>query len=250
MLDVSQSIFKMRVKAIIAYDGSAYSGFQKQTSTKNTVTHDIEQALISLNIYESITGSGRTDAGVHATGQVIHFDLPSYWHDLEKLTLNINRKLSSVHFKHITRVSEDFHARFTAKKRTYRYVFKTSTPSIFEQKYISHYDKFNETLLQEALHIFEGKHDFDFFRKTGTQTHTSTREIYTAHYMQRGDYHYIYFQANGFLRAQVRMMIHVAMLYAKEELTLTQLQEQLACKTKHSIHLAPPEGLYLARILY
>lgn len=239
-----------RVKAVITYDGSPYFGFQKQTSTQQTITYEIENALQSLQIHNPIVGSGRTDAGVHASGQVIHFDLPEYWDDLVKLKLNLNRKLNNIQFKHITFVSSDFHARFSAKKRLYRYVFKTSIPSVFEQKYISYYEPFDATLLKEALACFKSKHDFDYFRKTGTDTHTSLREVYQATYTQKGSYHFIYFQANGFLRSQVRMMVDAAMLCAREEMSIIQLKEQLECKVKHTTNLAPPEGLYLARILY
>jgi len=245
---VSKSFY--RVKAVIAYDGSAYFGFQKQKSTSKTITSDIEKALLSLHINSSIVGSGRTDAGVHATGQVIHFDIPEYWNDLKKLKLNLNRKLTYIHFKHITFVSSNFHARFGAKKRIYRYVFKTKKPTLFEQKYVSHYAPFDATLLAEALATFVGKHDFDFFRKTGTETHTSIREIYSAKHKQHKDYHVIYFYANGFLRSQVRMMVDISISYAQKTFTLTQLQEQLQCKVKHSTKLAPQEGLYLARVLY
>jgi len=239
-----------RVKAVIAYDGSVYYGFQKQKSTTTTITHDIEQALVSLHIESNIVGSGRTDAGVHATGQVIHFDIPAYWEDLEKLTLNLNRKLTHIHFKHITHVNSEFHARFCAKKRLYRYVFKTTKPSVFEQKYISNYPSFDAEILTKALGCFKGKHDFDMFRKTGTHTHTSIREIYKADYMQKGNYHFIYFEANGFLRAQVRMMIDASMQVAKGELSKNALKEQLLGEKKHTTNLASPEGLYLARVLY
>ena len=240
----------MRVKAVISYDGSPYQGFQKQTSTKLTITSTIEEALASLHIYSSIVGSGRTDAGVHATGQVIHFDLPDFWHDLEKLKLHLNRKLKDIFFKHITPVQNDFHARFSAKKRLYRYVFKTKKPSVFEQKYISHYQEFNPKLLINALKYFEGTHDFDFFHKTGTLTHTTIREIYHTNYIERNGFHFIYFQANGFLRSQVRMMVDIAMLCATNSISTAELQEQLQCKKKHSTRLAPPEGLYLAKIIY
>ncbi len=240
----------IRVKAVIAYDGSAYSGFQKQTRTKNTITQTIEKALKALHIHSPIIGSGRTDAGVHASGQVIHFDLPEYWTDLKKLKLNLNRQLYDIHCKHISLVKPDFHARFSAKKRLYRYIFKTKRPSIFEQKYISYYASFDTTLLTEALKTFEGKHDFDFFRKTGTETHTSIREIYHTNYVQRGDYHFIYFCANGFLRSQVRIMVDAAMSCAQDKIDLVQVQEQLHCQFKYTSKLAPPEGLYLARILY
>lgn len=240
----------MRVKAVLAYDGSAYYGFQKQTTTSKTITGAIEKVLRSLQIDSSIVGSGRTDAGVHATGQIIHFDLPEFWSDLDRLKLNINRKLTEIQFKHISTVPDDFHARFSAKKRLYRYVFKIDKPSVFEQKYIAHYPKFDEALLTQALALFIGEHDFNYFQKTGSITHTTVREIYQASYLQRDNYYYIYFQANGFLRSQVRMMIEAAMQCAKEEITTKQLLEQIACQEKHSTALAPPEGLYLARILY
>jgi tRNA pseudouridine38-40 synthase len=240
----------MRVKAVIAYDGSHYFGFQKQTSTPATITTTIEKALKELKIFSSITGSGRTDAGVHATGQVIHFDLPEYWSDLKKLKLNLNRKLNDIHIKHITQVSEDFHARFSAKKRLYRYVFKTIRPSVFEQGYISYYKPFDTAKLLDALKCFEGEHDFNYFRKTGSETHTSTRTIYDANYVMRNGYHFIYFQANGFLRSQVRMMVDAAISYAQDKISLTSLQEQIDVKRQHTTKLAPPEGLYLAKILY
>ena len=240
----------MRVKAVIAYDGSVYQGFQKQSSTDKTVTSDMEKALRSLQIESSIVGSGRTDAGVHATGQVIHFDLPEFWSDLDKLKLNLNRKLSQIQFKHISSASNDFHARFSAKKRLYRYVFKTQKPSVFERKYISYYPEFNAALLAQALELFVGEHDFDHFHKTGTVTHTTVREIYKTNYIQRNNYHYIYFQGNGFLRSQVRMMVDAAMQYARGDMTAKQLKEQIECQEKHTTRLAPPEGLYLAKILY
>lgn len=240
----------MRVKAVIAYDGSVYHGFQKQTITDKTITGTIEKALRSLQIDSSIVGSGRTDAGVHATGQVIHFDLPEFWSDLNKLKLNLNRKLKDIQFKHISSASHDFHARFSAKKRLYRYVFKTQKPSVFEQKYISYYPEFDKALLIQVLALFVGEHDFDYFHKAGSITHTTVREIYKTNYIQRNNYHYIYFQANGFLRSQVRMMVEAAMQSARGKMTTKQLLEQIECQKKHTTRLAPSEGLYLAKILY
>lgn len=243
-------VFLVRVKAVIAYDGSVFSGFQRQKSTKRTVTSSIESALRSLKIDSEITGSGRTDAGVHASGQVIHFDLPAYWQDLEKLKLNLNRKLEAVFFKHIAKAEEGFHARFSAKKRLYRYVFKTQTPSVFERNYISHYDTFDALQLQKALACFIGEHDFKYFHKTGSDPHTTVRKIYRAHYHHKNKYHFIYFEANGFLRSQVRMMVESAMLCAQGKMQLSQLQEQIHGIKKYNERLAPPEGLYLAKILY
>ena len=240
----------MRVKAVVAYDGSCFEGFQRQTRTPRTVTTAIEKALQSLHIDSQITGSGRTDAGVHATGQVIHFDLPYYWQDLHKLRYELNRKLNAVHFKHVTPVSERFHARFDAKKRVYRYLFKTTKPSLFERNYVSHYPPFDPHTLADALQTFEGEHDFVYFHKTGADPHTTRRHIYRSYYRTYGTCHAIYFEANGFLRSQVRMMVDAAMRCATGEMDLMQLKMQLAGKARYTTALAPGNGLYLARVLY
>ena len=240
----------MRVKAIIAYDGGDFLGFQQQKSTKNTVTTNIENALKNININSAIIGSGRTDAGVHASGQVISFDIPPYWSDLTRLKKELNRKLKRIYIKQISKVDNNFHARFNAKKRIYRYIFKQKLPSIFEENYISHYPSFDPEIVTKALKLFEGEHDFKYFQKSGSIVHTTTRKIYSTNFIKRGDYYYIYFQANGFLRAQVRIMIGAIMLCADNRLTLTQLQEQIDVTKKHITSLAPPEGLYLARVIY
>ena len=240
----------MRVKATIAYDGSYFKGFQKQKSTKQTITSEIESALRSVGIHDDIRGSGRTDAGVHATGQVIDFEVPKFWKDLNRLKTALNRKLKHISFKHLCFVDEDFHSRFSAKKRVYRYVFKISQPSVFEQNYISYFPSFDTQKLELALKAFEGEHDFSNFIKIGSITHTNVREIYKAYYRHHKGYHFIYFEANGFLRSQVRMMVAFAMQVATQEKSLLELEEQLYLHTRHSTKLAPPEGLYLARIVY
>jgi len=240
----------MRVKASIAYDGSYFQGFQKQKSTSRTITSQIEIALSSMGINSPIRGSGRTDAGVHATGQIIDFEIPSFWKDLSKLKVALNRKLTHIAFKNISFVEQNFHARFSAKRRVYRYVFKTIQPSVFEEKHISFYPKFNEKKLQNALAMFKGEHDFSNFIKTGSVTHTNIRIIYKAYYRPYKNYHLIYFEANGFLRSQVRMMVDFAMQVALERQNLKTLKKQLLLQHKYSTKLAPPEGLYLARIIY
>jgi len=240
----------MRVKAVISYNGANFLGFQRQKSTNNTITTHIENALQSINIESPITGSGRTDAGVHATGQVIHFDLPHYWHNLKKLTNILNDSLCDIHIKHISFVDSDFHARFHAKKRTYRYIFKTDTPNIFESNFIAHLPLQDSKKLQNALSYFIGTHDFGNFIKSGSVTKDNIRTIYQAYHIQRNQYHYIYFQANGFLRSQVRMITDFSLKVANGQLNTAQLQEQLNMQAKYSSYLAPAQGLYLARVIY
>lgn len=240
----------MRVKVVLSYDGSFFQGFQRQTKTKNTITSSLESALRSLHINSDIVGSGRTDAGVHATGQVIHFDLPDFWTDSEKLRQELNRKLQHIRIKHITQVDETFHARFSAKRRIYRYLFKKKQPSLFEENYVAHYPDFDSLRSEQALEAFGGEHDFRYFFKTGSEIHTSKREIYRAVHKQFGDYHALYFEANGFLRAQVRMMTEAAMLYASGQMTLEMLKEQIDATHRYTTSLAPSSGLYLARVIY
>ena len=241
----------MRVKAVIAYDGSAFYGFQKQTSTPHTVAYTIERALASLQIRSPVVGSGRTDRGVHATGQVIHFDLPEFWQDLAKLKHILNHRLKAVSFKHISFVPETFHARFSAKRRYYRYVFRTEPLSVFERNYIGYYRSgFDTEMLDRALKLLVGEHDFKWFHKTGSDTHTTVRTLYRARYYRYGSFHILSFEANGFLRSQVRMMVEAVMQCAEGKVSLDTLRAQLACEHQSLCSLAPAQGLYLARVLY
>ena len=240
----------MRVKAVIAYDGTDFEGFQRQKRTKNTITTAIETALQTLNIHIPIIGSGRTDAGVHATGQVIHFDLPPFWSDVTKLRDHLNARLDAIRFKHITPVSDDFHARYDAKRRLYRYCFSSTPPDLFQSRYVAHVPVKDWELLEAALKILEGTHDFGAFKKTGSPTQNDIRILYKAQHFKRDKYHTIYFEADGFLRAQVRMMLGATFAVANHHLTLDQLREQLHHHTRHTHDLAPAEGLYLARVMY
>jgi tRNA pseudouridine38-40 synthase len=240
----------MRIKAVIAYDGSSFEGFQRQTRTSNTVTTALEIALRSLGIESPVTGSGRTDAGVHASGQVIHLDLPSYWSDTAKLRTHLNGQLHRIQIKHITPVSDTFHARFDARRRVYRYLFSTQELSVFEQPHVAQVGSVELPLLTEALRRFEGEHDFEYFMKTGSEVHHTVRTIYRTRLREWGRYGVIYFEADGFLRAQVRMMLHAAFAVAQGAMSMEALEEQIAHRHRHTTQLAPPEGLYLARVVY
>jgi tRNA pseudouridine38-40 synthase len=242
----------MRVKAVISYDGSSFEGFQRQKRTQNTVTTAVENALKSLGITSQITGSGRTDAKVHATGQVVHFDLPEFWENqsLQKLKTHINRKLEAVEFKQIKEVHSTFHARFDAKSREYRYIFKTKKPNVFERNYISYLKVEDFQKLKEALDYLRGKHDFKMLSKKGSDTKTTFREIFKTGLHSKGDYHFINIQGDGFLRAQVRAMIFLVVAFANDKVSKEHILEQIDSKRRHTTDLVPPNGLYLAKVRY
>ena len=240
----------MRIKAVIQYDGSRFDGFQCQKHTKNTITYKLYQALKKIGIESRVIGSGRTDKGVHATAQVVHFDVPSYWEDLLRLQTYLNRHLAPfIQIRSLQKVPDTFHARYSAKKRAYRYIVSKKELSVFEAAYKT-YAPLNIQLTRKALELFEGEHDFALFMKTGSDTKSTIRTIYTARvYEHKSDY-ILYFVANGFLRSQIRMMVDFLFKLSQDRLSLWQLQMQVATKERFSTSLAPPNGLYLCRVIY
>ncbi|WP_200762313.1 tRNA pseudouridine(38-40) synthase TruA [Nitrosophilus alvini] len=241
----------MRAKAIISYDGSRFHGFQSQKHTSKTVIGTLQKALKKTGIETKITGSGRTDRGVHATGQVIHFDLPPFWNDTQKLQSYLNRYLfPSILFKKIEIVSDDFHARYSAKRRAYRYIFSMDTPNPFSAQYITFLENFDYEKCKNAVKLFEGRHNFEYFKKEGSGVTNFERTIYKACIYRYKNYYILYFEADGFLRSQVRMMADFLFKIGRGDLTLKELAEQLSCKHQYSSTLAPPYGLYLCRVFY
>ena len=242
----------MRLKAIIAYNGVKFHGFQRQKSTNNTVVEQLERALNSIGIQSKVYGSGRTDRGVHATGQVIHFDIPIFWQQkpLQQLKEHLNTKLDAIVFKHIKEVDRNFHAQYSAKTRIYRYIIKRTPPTVFEREFVSYYTIANKRKMEQALHLYIGTHDFSYFKKEGSVTTTNIRTVKAIKVKEIKNYYIIYLYANGYLRSQVRMMIEGALKVANSKITLQELQEQIDYKRKHFTTLAKPQGLYLHRVIY
>jgi len=242
----------MRIKATIAYNGAKFYGFQRQKNTSNTIVEQIERALTSIGITSKIYGSGRTDRGVHATGQVIHFDIPLYWQKkrLHQLKTQLNNKLDAITIKHIQKVDATFHAQYSAKTRIYRYIIKHTLPSVFEKEFVSYYTLKDKDKLFQALQLYRGKHNFSYFKKEGSPTSTNIRIIKAIKVKEIKNYYIIYFHANGYLRSQIRMMVEGALKVANKELSLNELQEQIETKRKHFTTLAKPNGLYLHKVYY
>ncbi|WP_104697341.1 MULTISPECIES: tRNA pseudouridine(38-40) synthase TruA [unclassified Helicobacter] len=243
----------MFVAAKIAYDGSKFYGFSKQKDYLSVVEF-LEKKLATFGIFTKVMGAGRTDRGVHATGQVIKFEVPDYW-DLERLLKLFNIKAYPlVAIRRIWKVTENFHPRFDAVKREYRYIFGKSRRNIWLSSYVSYEVYDSQEKIQEALEIFIGKHDFLFFSKRGSDATTSVREIYKAflyeYQILNDKYLVAVFQANGFLYAQIRMMMGAILAYSRGEITLDDLKSQLL--VQKSVYQIPssPSGLYLSKIFY
>lgn len=226
-------------------------GFQSQKTTENTVIGELCKALKRLQINSVPIGSGRTDRGVHATNQVIHLDLPYFWHDHQRLLEMLNLQLpSSIRIKRIDSVDETFHARYSAKKRVYRYIIKEGQSNPFEADFVTFVPRLNHKAIIDSIGAFEGEHDFELFKKTGSDVTHFVRTIYRAYAYSYHEYFVMCFEANGFLRSQIRMMASFLLQISEGTLTKAQLIEQLDSGIKHSTSLAPHNGLYLTRIKY
>jgi tRNA pseudouridine38-40 synthase len=236
----------MRCALTIVYNGTDFLGSQAQKSSSNTILGNLQKVLLKLSIDSKIIASGRTDKGVHATGQVCHIDLPTFWHNLVKLKRVLNEMLPpSIQIKSIKKVDADFHARYSAKKRVYRYIIKESKSNPFEDNFVTFVNSIDFEKISKNIKLYIGEHDFENFMKTGSDTKSSIREVYKAFAYKHKDYIVLNFEANGFLRSQIRLMV-AALLKLDEK----ELQEQLRCEKNYKVKPAPCNGLYLARIKY
>ena len=241
----------MRVKMTLAYNGANFFGSQIQKETEQTVNGQLEKALSLLQIKTKIQASGRTDRGVHASRQVVHFDLPSFWSDLIKLQDSLKRILpSSIHIRKLESVHDNFHARYSAKKRAYRYIISTQTPSPFLADLITYVDNIDSKKIAEAIQLFEGIHNFEQFKKSGSDTKNFEREIYKARIYTHKGYTILYFEANGFLRSQIRLMVGFLLEISAGRYNNEDLKAQLTSTKQLKLKPAPHEGLYLCNVKY
>ena len=242
------------IKLTIEYDGKDFNGWQKQPDKLN-IQGTIEQAI------ERITGekvdlnaSGRTDAGVHAIGQVANFKT-NYELPIEKwpLALNANIKKSIV-IKSAEEVEERFHSRLSCKRKTYRYVINNSKYGTAIYRYLETHipQKLDIEKMQQAVKHFEGEHDFKAFKASGTSSKSSVRTIYKAEVLQMPDERiYIELTGSGFLYNMVRIisgtLVDVGLGKIEPDAIpsiIDSKQREMAGKT------LPPNGLYLLNVEY
>ena len=236
----------MRVALHLAYNGTHFLGSQTQKETSNTVLGELENVLKKLGIEQKVVASGRTDKGVHATMQVCHIDLPPYWSDIKKLQRVLNKMLcDALHVKKIIHVKDDFHARYSAKKRSYRYIIKTTQSNPFEKDFVTFLQMINFEKIEQNIKLFIGEHDFKQFMKSGSDVNSTKRIIYKAFAYKHKSYIILNFEANGFLRSQIRLMVGALFQLEAEE-----IQKHLECNAKYKIKPAPANGLYLSKIIY
>lgn len=244
-----------RIKAVIAYDGTAFSGYQLQPG-RRTVQSEVDKALVKIHKDKSIysVASGRTDAGVHAKGQVIHFDTPlTLAVDRWQMALNVLLP-KDVRIVDVEYVDEHFHARYSATGKTYTFRWSyAEVHSPFERNYSVHLGKWRPDVekMQEATKYFIGTHDFTSFCSSKTATSNRVRTVRALSLRENDNELIMTIEGDGFLYNMVRtiagMLLSVGKGWHKPEDVkeiLTLKDRQAAAKT------APAHGLYLENVTY
>ena len=243
----------MRVLGVCSYKGTNYYGWQKQVGFVS-VQSTIEEVL--SKVYDSpisITGSGRTDAGVHALRQYFHFDTEKE-KDLKQLTYALNKMLpEDIKILSFEKVADDFHVRYNAKRKIYEYriVLKNKDPFQDQLAYVYPMD-FDFDLFKSALDKFVGKHNYQDFTSKEEDEGGFVREIYEIKVDKKDNTISVVFEGNGFMRYQIRNMVGAALNIANKKEGLDFIDYHLKEDKNREIisYKAPANGLYLVDVLY
>ena len=245
-----------RYKALISYDGHDFAGFQRQPHARS-VQEEIEKTLTRINKGQPIVihGAGRTDSGVHALGQVIHFDLPSA-RDEEKLRFALDTQTpEDIDVISVEEVTEDFHARYQPHSKTYEFLVDIGRPkNPMMRHYATHYPYPLEiSLMEQAIKALEGTHDFTGFTASGTSVENKVRTVTEASLTFDAQRNFLVFtfSGNGFLYKQIRNMVGTLLKIGNKRMPVNQIERILEEKDRQLAGpTAAPNGLYLKEIIY
>lgn len=238
----------------VEYDGTTYAGWQRQNNALS-IQECIEDALsLCYGVPLPIIGSGRTDAGVHARGQVAHLAIPETAPaiPIEKIPIALNTRLpAAIRIRAAEHVEADFHARYGATQREYVYRINTNH-SVFTRSYVWTPDlAFDEDRLQNALTCVIGTHDFTPLSKHNPDTPSYLCNVSMCALEHHENELRIRIRANRFVYGMCRAIVGAAYTVARGKSTIDQLRTTLASGERGSqTPLAPPQGLFLNRITY
>lgn len=241
------------IRLVVSYDGTAYHGWQVQPNAISV--QEILQKAIDKVVNEpaKIYGGARTDAGVHALGQVINFSSESGI-DLTALPRAINSLIPrDIRVTDAQEVPPEFHSRYSAKTKIYIYtILNTRIDSPFYGRYSWHLPHLLRTdLMADTIRIVEGSHDFSSFKKKDESYRSTVREVVGAGVRRRGDRIYILLEGTGFLRYMVRNIVGTLVLVGSGKLTRHDFQEILDARDREKAGpTAPAKGLLLRKIKY
>ena len=244
-----------RIALAVEYDGSAYSGWQRQLSPElATVQSELESALSQVaNLTIVTTCAGRTDAGVHASCQIVHFDTPIDRGD-KAWTQGVNSLLPpSIRVIWSAKVGADFHARFSAIARRYHYLLKPGrvASAIHAGKLTHVRGELDLNAMNQAAQYLLGEQDFSAFRAAGCQSKTPYREVIAANLQRRSELIVFDIQANAFLQHMVRNIVGALLEVGRGQRDPEWIRQLLDGKDRTQSGIAaPPDGLYLVQVDY
>lgn len=240
----------MRYLASLSYDGSKFYGFQR-LNNKKTVQSEIERVLTHINkTVVHVKGAGRTDRGVHALDQKIHFDLNIHIDD-ERLLLAINRRLDkAIRVNWLKQVDDNFHARFDVKKKKYQYIINLGEYDLFIDDYVYNYNKkLNIKKMKKACNYLIGPHSFKVFTSGERDNYNSI--IYKIEIVKKGNMLYITFTGASFYRYMVRNLVGSLLLVGENKVEPIAIKEMLdKGENLYNFFTAPANGLYLIEVEY
>lgn len=240
----------MRYFMRFSYNGSKFNGFQKQVD-KRTVQGDLESVLSKIfNENIRVVASGRTDAGVHAYNQCLHFD-SSKEVDFDKLKFSLNSLLHNIYVKELYSVPDDFHARYDCTKKEYIYKINVGEFDPIYEEYIYQYNKsLDIKKMRDACRYLIGEHDFRSFTSLDYEKNC-VRTIYSIDISIENDIIYIDFVGNGFLKYMVRNMVGLLIEVGSNNRNVEDVKKILdSMDRKEAGICAPSMGLYLANVYY
>ncbi len=242
------------IKLVIEYDGKDFNGWQKQPNKLN-IQGEIERAISEITKEDNIelNASGRTDAGVHALGQVANFktncNIP-----VEKFPIAINTKVKkSIVIKSAEEVEERFHSRYNCKQKTYRYVINNSEygSAIYRNQEYHVPQKLDVESMKKAVKYFEGEHDFKGFKASGTSSKNSVRKIFKTNIEVHDDRIFIELTGSGFLYNMVRIISGTLVDVGLGKIKSDEIPEIIKSGDRQKAgKTLPPQGLYLLKVEY
>ncbi len=240
------------LKLTIVYNGAKFFGWQKQEGMR-TVQGELENAMFSLTGQNvAVEGSGRTDKGVHALGQVA-----SVCFDCNIPVKNFKRAINNllpedIFVKKVEIAHDDFHARFSAKRKTYRYVVQVGgvRPIIMHNLRAFYPYEVDLQKMKNCAKLLLGKHNFKGFCSSGTQVQSFEREIFDISIKKKGRVYSFEVTGSGFLYNMVRIIVGTLLEFGRNKLSLDDIQKALDGERKHAGVVMPACGLYLKDVFY
>ena len=241
-------------KIIVQYDGTRYKGWQVQKSTDATIQGKLQMVLSKLAGHPvEVIGSGRTDAGVHANGQVANFHIEEHFSKEQLMETFWNFLPEDIAVIQIEEVDERFHSRFHAVSKTYSYRIRTSpVADVFERRFVYHYGKTLDVgRMKAAAELLKGTHDFASFCGNKKMKKSTVRTIMDITFAEQDGEIEIRYTGDGFLQNMIRILTGTLIEVGRGERDIESMTAILAAKNREAAgYTAPPQGLRLEKVEY